>query len=107
MDWEWIPLGIMLVLVGSFYVGSMYLAFTQGIEVGKRLQVAPVSRPRRASVAPSTEVANNRTQCADCGRFEGHHADCPQAKPKAERPDRRRWMGFSRIKAELESKESA
>lgn len=54
MDWEWIPLGLMLVLVGSFYVGSLYLAFRYGMELGQRQPVAP--RPSRAPIAVSPSI---------------------------------------------------
>ena len=113
MEWEWIPLGIMLVLVGSFYVWSLYLAFKQGMEVGQRMAIAPqVVRQQSYSFKvpegtklPDAKTVSNRVDiCLECGHPNGHAPDCRAAKPK---PDRRRWMGFSRIKAELENKESA
>ena len=114
MDFElmWLLLGLMAF--GGFVWALAVVSFKQGLELGKRMAVAPVSRPGRAVFAPQRPLSTADTiaiqaditkrTCLECHVIDGHAHDCPQAKPK---PDRRRWMGFSRIKAELENKESA
>ena len=108
MDYELISYALGLAIFGGFLWLLSHVSFKQGLELGKRMAVAPVSRPSRAVVAqpvpPEYKSYAEFTVCAECKQREGHAPDCRANKPK---PDRRRWMGFSRIKAELENKESA
>lgn len=109
MDYELISYAIGLAIFGGFVWAMAVVSFKHGLELGKRMAVAPVSRPSRAVVAqpvqpPAADPWKNVDVCSECGCAVGHHDNCPKLKPK---PDRRRWMGFSRIKAELENKESA
>lgn len=119
MDYELISYALGLAIFGGFVWALGYVSFKQGLEVGKRLSTLQTgfdSRIRRRNPASesdgSSQASNqsglqstqNQRICAECGELNKHAKDCPLSQSK---PDRRRWMGFSRIKAELESKESA
>ena len=118
MDYELISLVFGLAIFGGLVWLLSHVSFKQGMEIGKRMAVAPVSRSSRAFAAqpaPTSDTDSKRKECPICrvwvyseGHLNQHLAEHERlgesSKPK---PDRRRWMGFSRIKAELESKESA
>lgn len=113
MDFELISYAIGLAIFGGFVWALAFVSFNRGLELGKRMAVAPqVVRQQSYSFKvpegtklPDAKTVSNRVDiCLECGQPNGHAPDCRAAKPK---PDRRRWMGFSRIKAELENKESA
>ena len=118
MDYELISYAIGLAIFGGFVWALAVVSFNRGLELGKRMAVAPVSRPvikrqgldfpkaMTSDPAIKERMPEISEQCCECGQIGRHHQDCPRlsSKPK---PDRRRWMGFSRIKAELENKESA
>lgn len=112
MDYELISYALGLAIFGGFVWAMAVVSFNRGVELGERMadmrpaRPAPqVSAPRVPLTAADAIREQERVTCKECHMWAGNHApDCPNAKPK---PDRRRWMGFSRIKAELENKESA
>jgi hypothetical protein len=98
MDWDWVPIGIMLALVGGFYLWSLHLAFSRGLEIGK--QTVKPAQLTRAKVQPAQAIGNPSSQpCLVCGLVR-HHPDCPENKPK---PRAERWKGFSSIRRALEN----
>lgn len=101
MDWDWLPIAIMLVLVGGFYFWSLRLAFQHGVEMGKQLdRRAPVKTSLTQSIAKAISP-RAPADCQECGHIP-HHPDCPADKPKPARPARQ-YVGFSKIKRDLEN----
>lgn len=108
MDWIGLCL-IVLVLIGGVFV--LYrLAFNHGYELGSKTSQG-IGGNNRARIATRENLDYGvkspaaLPKCDECGK-NPHHPDCPKADEQP-KPLRRNWKGFSRIKRELESKETA
>lgn len=109
---DWIDLAIAFVLIGTYSVAIVWLAYKQG-QQSRQFSYNPdaavrkaqqyLTRPKPTDNAPG--IMSAQVQCPECRVHGGsHHPQCPNAQPKERRPGQRR-VAFSVAKRQLESRE--